>query len=50
MKNVSPRPHQNAGQVARRTAEIEALKNALCVLDEEDKDIPECSGKLFLQK
>jgi chromosome segregation ATPase len=37
-------------KVARRTAEIEALKNALCVLDEEDKDIPECSGKLFLQK
>merc|ERR1719482_2085894 len=37
-------------KVARRTAEIEALKNALCVLDEEDNDIPECSGKLFLQK
>merc|ERR1719353_2478604 len=37
-------------KVARRTAEIEALKNALCVLDEEDKEIAECSGKLFLQK
>jgi len=37
-------------KVARRTAEIDALKNALCVLDEEDNDIPECSGKLFLQK
>jgi len=37
-------------RVARREAEIEALKNALCVLDEEDGEIPECAGKMFLQK
>ena len=37
-------------RVARREAEIEALKNALCVLDEEDGDIAECAGKMFLQK
>merc|ERR1719440_2541168 len=34
-------------RVAARENEIEALKNALCVLDEEDKEIPECSS--FLQ-
>ena len=34
-------------RVARREAEIEALKDALCVLDEEDKEIPECGS--FLQ-
>merc|ERR1719398_208165 len=37
-------------RVARREAEIEALKNALCVLDEEDGEIAECAGKMFLQK
>jgi hypothetical protein len=37
-------------RVARREAEIEALKKALCVLDEEDGEIPECAGKFFLQK
>jgi hypothetical protein len=37
-------------KVARRTAEIDALKNAVCVLDEEDGEIAECNGKLFLQK
>ena len=31
--------------MARREAEIEALKKALCVLDEEDGEIPECAGK-----
>jgi hypothetical protein len=36
-------------RVARREAEIEALKNALCVLDEEDQEIPECRNALFLQ-
>merc|ERR1719377_125858 len=35
-------------RVARREAEIDALKNALCVLDEEDGEHPECAGKLFL--
>jgi chromosome segregation ATPase len=34
-------------RVAKREAEINALKDALCVLDEEDKEIPECSS--FLQ-
>ena len=34
-----------ATRVARREAEIEALKKALCVLDEEDGEIPECAGK-----
>jgi hypothetical protein len=37
-------------RVARREAEIEALKNALCVLDEEDGEIAECAGAMFLQK
>merc|ERR1719482_1942073 len=37
-------------RVARREAEIDALKQALCVLDEEDKEITECAGKMFLQK
>jgi len=37
-------------RVARREAEIEALKKALCVLDEEDGEYPECAGKFFLQK
>jgi len=37
-------------RVARREAEIEALKKALCVLDEEDGEIAECAGKFFLQK
>merc|ERR1719313_2644238 len=37
-------------RVARREAEIEALKKALCVLDEEDGEIAECGGKFFLQK
>jgi DNA repair exonuclease SbcCD ATPase subunit len=38
-------------RVARRDAEIQALKDALCVLDETDNDIPECGGgKLFLQR
>jgi len=37
-------------RVARREAEIEALKNALCVLDEEDGEIAECAGKMFLQQ
>merc|ERR550537_862651 len=40
-------------RVARREAEIEALKNALCVLDEEDGEIKECAGGSyngFLQK
>jgi len=40
-------------RVARREAEIEALKNAICVLDEEDGEIPECAGGSyngFLQK
>jgi len=37
-------------RVARREAEIEALKKAICVLDEEDGEIAECAGKFFLQK
>jgi chromosome segregation ATPase len=37
-------------KVAKRTAEIEALKDALCTLDEEDKEIAECRQVLFLQK
>merc|ERR1719389_207323 len=37
-------------RVERREAEINALKDALCVLDEEDKEIPECSSSAFLQK
>jgi chromosome segregation ATPase len=40
-------------RVARREHEIEALKEALCVLDEEDGEIPECAGGSysgFLQK
>jgi len=37
-------------KVAKRDAEIAALKDALCTLDEEDKDVPECRGKFFLQK
>ena len=36
-------------KVAKRNAEIEALKDALCVLDEEDQAIPECRNSLFLQ-
>merc|ERR1719207_301552 len=34
-------------RVAKRESEINALKDALCVLDEEDKEIPECNS--FLQ-
>jgi chromosome segregation ATPase len=40
-------------RVERREAEIDALKNALCVLDEEDGEYAECSSllqKSFLQK
>jgi len=39
-------------KVARRDAEIEALKKALCVLDEEDGEYADCAGggKFFLQK
>jgi len=38
-------------RVAKREAEIAALKNALCTLDEEDGEIAECAGKFFfLQK
>jgi hypothetical protein len=37
-------------RVERREAEIEALKNAICVLDEEDGEVPECAGKMFLQR
>jgi chromosome segregation ATPase len=37
-------------RVEAREAEIDALKNALCVLDEEDGEYEECGGKLFLQK
>jgi hypothetical protein len=37
-------------RVERREAEIEALKNAICVLDEEDGEVPECAGTGFLQR
>jgi Icc-related predicted phosphoesterase len=37
-------------RVQRREAEIEALKQALCVLDEGDKEIAECNHAMFLQK
>jgi len=37
-------------RVERREAEIEALKNAICVLDEEDGEVPECAGAMFLQR
>jgi hypothetical protein len=37
-------------RVERREAEIEALKQALCVLDEGDKEISECNHASFLQK
>jgi chromosome segregation ATPase len=37
-------------RVARREAEIEALKSALCVLDEGDKEIAECNHASFLQR
>merc|ERR1719217_1445704 len=38
-------------KVAKRDAEIQALKDARCVLDEEDNEYPECNGRfLFLQK
>merc|ERR1719453_1142913 len=36
-------------RVERREKEIQALKDALCVLDEEDGEIAECAGKMFLQ-
>jgi chromosome segregation ATPase len=38
-------------RVQRREAEIEALKQALCVLDEGDKEIAECNhASMFLQR
>jgi chromosome segregation ATPase len=37
-------------KVAKRDAEIQALKDARCVLDEEDNEYPECNNFLFLQK
>jgi len=39
-------------RVARREAEIQALKDAVCVLDEEDRELPagQCPGHTFLQK
>jgi len=37
-------------KVAKRDAEIQALKDARCVLDEEDNEYPECNALLFLQK
>ena len=45
LHRVSKCATRHATRVARREAEIEALKKALCVLDEEDGEIPECAGK-----